>query len=220
MLDLKDPAARTTARAIALNNLVRAKIGTAIDEDWFRVATTTFGNLEVTLRDLPADYHLYLYDATGNLLASSTQNGTTDETIVISTPSISTVFFIQVKSTTGTFHTDCYALKASFVSNTPSLTLRSNLESNISELSAYYMTLSPNPTTGIVRIEIGSPETHTAQLTVTDYLGRVVFENRALLLEKGIQVQDVNLSGLGNGVYVVRLVSGGWQESHKILLRK
>lgn len=211
---------RTTARTLTLNNLIRAKIGTATDEDWFRVTTTTLGNLEIALRDLSADYHLYLYDATGNILASSIQNGTTDETIVISTPSVSTVFFIQVKSTTGAFHSDCYALKASFTPNTPSLYLRSREESSIPDLPAYYMTLSPNPTTGIVRIEIGSPEVNTAQLTVTDYLGRVVFENRALVLDRGVQTQEVNLSGLSNGVYMIKLTNRDFITMRKVLLNK
>ena len=82
------------------------------------------------------------------------------------------------------------------------------------------MTLSPNPTTGIVRIEIGSSEAHIAQLVVTDYLGRVVFENKALALIEGVQIQEVNLAGLSNGVYVVRLASEKFLGVEKVLVNK
>lgn len=210
---------RALARVIALNTLIRAKISTATDEDWFRISTTASCNLEITLRDLVANYNLYLYDATGNLLVSSTQNSTTDETLVLTTPSVSTIFYIQVKSTTGVFHTDCYALKATVKATTNMINAHLN-NGNTPLSSLYYMTLSPNPTSGIVRIEIGSPETQIARMTVTDYLGRVVFDNKALVLQKGIQIQEVNLSDFSNGVYIVRLASGDFQVTQKVLVNR
>ena len=82
------------------------------------------------------------------------------------------------------------------------------------------VTLSPNPTNGIVTLQINSAERGIGQIIVCDNLGRVMLKLKDIMLEEGVQVQEVNLSGLNNGVYFIRILKGEWQETRKILVNK
>jgi len=56
------------------NNVnLRFFINPAGDEDWFRFRLTDGGNPQIHLTSLPANYDLYVYNAAGQLLGSSTK---------------------------------------------------------------------------------------------------------------------------------------------------
>lgn len=82
------------------------------------------------------------------------------------------------------------------------------------------MTISPNPTTGVIALQIQCIEKGVGDIMVSDNLGRVVLLQKNILIEEGQHVQELNLSSLNNGLYFVKLVKGQWQETHKILLNK
>ena len=51
------------------------------DVDWYKLPVTATGYLYVNLTTLPADYDLYLYNASGTLIAQSTNSNTKNEAI-------------------------------------------------------------------------------------------------------------------------------------------
>jgi hypothetical protein len=53
---------------------LRYYISPSGDEDWFRFQVTQTGNLQVHLTGLSADYDIFVYNATGTLLGSSTKD--------------------------------------------------------------------------------------------------------------------------------------------------
>ena len=66
------------------NTNLRYFINPTDDEDWFLFYSTQTGNLQVHLTSLPANYDLYIYDASGKLLGSSTKYQKAAELIKLS----------------------------------------------------------------------------------------------------------------------------------------
>jgi hypothetical protein len=65
------------------------------DEDWFRFDLTAVSDVDVQLSSLPADYDLYLYNATGRLIGFSVHNGRRRERITLDRLSIG-YYYVQV----------------------------------------------------------------------------------------------------------------------------
>jgi hypothetical protein len=67
------------------------------DYDWFYIQTTNARpKLKATLTSLPADYDLYLYNSSGNLLDYSTNGGTFSEEVIYNGSEVGALYFIRV----------------------------------------------------------------------------------------------------------------------------
>ena len=77
-----------------LNTTIEATIGEPGDEDWYRIDDVSDGTrIVASLRSVPADYDLFLFDATGKQVKSSTGAGTSDES-----------FNYRARRSTGTYY--------------------------------------------------------------------------------------------------------------------
>ncbi len=72
-----------TANSIAAGDTVYGNISVDKDTDYFRLNLTATTNTTFTLSNIPSgcDYDLYLYDAKGTMITSSTTTGNTSEKI-------------------------------------------------------------------------------------------------------------------------------------------
>jgi hypothetical protein len=98
------PNTRTAASALPAspnNSWRRDVIDAADDVDWYKFTVATSGYIRITLGDLPADYSLDLFTATGSLVASSHQSGVMFERIY--RPVHADSYFVRVKSAAGAF---------------------------------------------------------------------------------------------------------------------
>lgn len=75
-------------------------------------------------------------------------------------------------------------------------------------------TFSPNPTSGILTIK--APEQKNAELTITNILGQVVYQERNADLEN----KTINLQTLENGSYLVNIRANGKQTTKQIIFNK
>ena len=81
------------------------------DVDWYEfTSSSTNNNLKVTLTTLPLDYDLELYNASGTLLYSSTQPGTTAESIVYNGAPAAT-YYVKVYGYNGNTSSTAYTLR-------------------------------------------------------------------------------------------------------------
>jgi hypothetical protein len=86
------------------------------------------------------------------------------------------------------------------------------------ELEAAGYRVGPNPSTG--RFVIMLPgDLSNASVIVTSANG-VVVQRMAGVSRPGGQTMQLDLSGRANGLYIVRIVSGGKAYTHKLLLQK
>ena len=74
----------------------------------------------------------------------------------------------------------------------------------------------PNPATDITRIKYVVNEPTTLTLTVTDMLGRMV-TSEIIDADAGIQLQELDVSHLANGVYTLSLDDGGAKKIQKLI---
>lgn len=105
-----------TAAPVTLPATVNALIATATDQDHYTFTLALAGNLNIYLSGLAANYDLYLLNNGGSVLASSTNTGTTYETINYS--AAAGTYKLRVVGNNGAFNTvQCYALYVSFYGN-------------------------------------------------------------------------------------------------------
>ncbi len=167
-------------KSIGVNVNNAAYICPATDVDWYNFVTNATNNdVKVTLTNLPFDYELELYNATGTLLFSSTNAATTAETIIYNNAPAAT-YYVKVYGYNGaTSNTTAYTLRVSTQAVAWSPTAPSPTTASRLSAPAQPTVLLTNP------VEAGA----TAALTVEGYDGP------ATLLLRDAQGQPVGGAG-------------------------
>ncbi|WP_334124297.1 reprolysin-like metallopeptidase [Empedobacter brevis] len=75
--------------------------------------------------------------------------------------------------------------------------------------------ISPNPSNGMINLDFSKSFT-TGKITVTDLAGRTVYSNNL----NSSKSQQVNLTSLTNGVYIISIETGNEQFTKKIIIKK
>ncbi|ULQ52251.1 T9SS type A sorting domain-containing protein [Flavihumibacter fluvii] len=101
----------STAKSLPHNTTINAGIGSSTDEDWFSVRIWTNRYFRITLSNLPADYDIYLYSTTGELIRSLTTTGTTTEQIRYNDGLSNASYRVKIVGKNGVFDASkCYSL--------------------------------------------------------------------------------------------------------------
>jgi hypothetical protein len=79
------------------------------------------------------------------------------------------------------------------------------------------VTVSPNPTSGMVSLALSSSSNEDYQITVRDILGKQVQQS---INNNGKQRIEMNLSSLANGVYFIEIQQGNVRAAKKVVLAK
>jgi len=92
-------------------------ISDVTDVDVYKFTTTKTGQIRATLFNLPGDYDLYVYNATGTLLASSKKSGTDVETLTLQQKQAGTYYVKVVRG--GSYYNNerSYSIKISYPIN-------------------------------------------------------------------------------------------------------
>ncbi|MDP5169364.1 MAG: T9SS-dependent M36 family metallopeptidase [Bacteroidia bacterium] len=89
------------------------------------------------------------------------------------------------------------------------------VEARIEPKSSLVVDIFPNPSQGILHIELQQPSLHALELTVFDLVGK---ELRSKRMEPGEMSSELNLGDLGAGIYLLKLGSGGIQTVRRIVI--
>ena len=81
------------------------------------------------------------------------------------------------------------------------------------------LSVFPNPTAGILNINLELPGAASVEYTVHDILGKVVLQ-RTASGNQGSQQVSLDMSGLANGSYVLNVVADGMSASRLVNLSK
>lgn len=101
---------QAAAASVPTNTNLSAAIGSATDKDWYSFTLSATSSLSISLSNLPGDYDIILYNASGTELARSENSGTTSEAISQSSLAAGT-YYVQVFGYNGAFSTTvCYNL--------------------------------------------------------------------------------------------------------------
>jgi hypothetical protein len=74
----------------------------------------------------------------------------------------------------------------------------------------------PNPTKDIIQIEFSTTDNEKVSISISDQLGRVIYSQNNTY-QKGIQVENVDLSGFSNGYYFVSVYGRNGVNVEKIV---
>lgn len=190
------------AVSIAANTDVNSQIASASDVDWYKFTNTAAqANIYVTLTNLPADYDVYLYNAAGTQIGSSTAGSTSSEAIIYNTGTVGT-YYIRVIGYSGVFSTSvCYKLRAE-ISGTPKAATVQPV--TISKFSSD-VAVSPNPVQNKLSIEYTGTENKPEEIVITSVSGIRVWSNTVTSRAGDNKVNIELPSALGSGIYLLRV---------------
>lgn len=80
------------------------------------------------------------------------------------------------------------------------------------------MNVVPNPSSGSVRVSALVPHPGTVRYTLYDYAGRGVFSSAGLAEKSGRHDIDLDVSGLANGLYFLRMQSGSYSATASVIV--
>ncbi len=86
-------------------------------------------------------------------------------------------------------------------------------------MSAIALDVYPNPSQGMVKLNIQADLFNTASLKVMDAVGKIVFQQENITVN-GSYTTEINLSGHSQGIYFVVVSGDDKQVSQKIFLQK
>lgn len=209
-IDIYEPnATLATAGIIAVNTDISALIGTNVDSDWFKFSTTTAAkNIKITLTNLPADYNIKLYKADGTLIGSSSNTGTTSETIIYNYNKAGT-YYILVNGYSGAYDPiSCYILRAA-VSSTAYKSADAGI--NTSELTES-LKVYPNPSNSTFNFMLETESNELVTIQLFDLSGRQVQEYNSLSPDNVITIGE----DLKPGMYMAVVTQGNYRKAVKL----
>lgn len=80
--------------------------------------------------------------------------------------------------------------------------------------------LYPNPSTGILTVNLNLPVTSSLMIDLTDLNGKLTANVYQQLTEQGISNIQIDLSGYANGTYLLRLRATNYEKVYKVIITK
>lgn len=209
--DIYEPNESLTAgKTIAVNTDISGKIGTSTDKDYYKVTTVAGSTkIKVVLDQLPADYDLKLYSSTGSQLAVSQNGGTTAESIIRNVTTAAT-YYVYVYGYASAFNANsCYHLRVNASGTNFRSLSGADVETednvNIEKVSSMdVLSLFPNPASTSLTINFFTPTQENSTVEIYDMIGKVV-ASKVISSQEGFNAQDLDITGLNNGVYFLKM---------------
>ena len=194
------------SKTIAVGSAISASIGSSNDEDWFKfsLGNDRSTNIRLTLYNLPADYDVYLYNKSLQLLAAGTMTGTSSEELVYNTNTLRMTYYVKVVSKTGEHvAADCYNM---LVENSSSAwnAGQPTLITQTGTPTANNASIRPNPASTRAIMSFTSDHEGYADLRIMSLNG-VVHETFGIAVRNGLNQVTLETGDLKSGMYLVQV---------------
>jgi len=200
------------AATIPLNTDVYGLINVRGDNDYYGFTITNGGTITISLTTLPADYQLALLNSGGTILQSSTNSGTTSETIN-TTVGAGTYYARVYPKSNGAFNAgSCYTLRIQTGS-------ASRMNPELVQLSGNKFLVFPNPAGFEANLAFKSKLNGNSVITVINQLGSVVLK-RTIAVNEGDNIRRLDVSLLASGMYYIKMQNGSEIQTAKIIITK
>ncbi len=195
-----------------LNTDVYGLINVRNDNDYYAFSVTNGGTVTISLTTLPADYQLALLNSSGTTLLSSTNSGTTSETI--NTAVAPGTYYARVyPKSNGAFNANnCYTLR---VQNSAGRMINPELV----QLSGNKFSVFPNPAGFEANLAFKSKLNGNSVITVMNQLGSVVLR-KSMAVNEGDNFRKLDVSSLASGMYYIKIQNGTEIQTAKIVITK
>ncbi len=203
--DVSTNGTTSGAASIPFNTNITGLISPSADIDNYKFVITTSGTITVTLGTLPADYDLKLLNSAGTQVGIS-QNGSTTAESITYTAAPGT-YYAQVFGYNGANNaTTCYTLKVQLGSATI-FTNNNAIASGNTVLKVY-----PNPAFDILNVSVLGETNGKGIIKIIDVNGAVVMQQKV-----NNYIQQVDISRLAKGVYMLKIENGSSINSSKFV---
>ncbi len=190
--DVSTNGNRSGAATIPLNTDVKGLINPSNDNDYYKFIITTGGTITMTLTTLPSNYQLALQNSSGSVLQSSTNSGTTNETIN-RTVSAGTYYARVYPSGSSNWNaSSCYMLRVQTGT-------ASKMEDDVAVSYDKNVSLYPNPANQSLNVYIEDLQTR-AEIRIYDASGKVVLQKMTSSMNTGLDISEIP-----TGVYLIRV---------------
>jgi hypothetical protein len=180
------------AQMIPMGTDVKGLISTSTDNDYFKFTITTEGRYSITLKTVPADFDIRLFNSNGQRIGISQRPNTQDEIITRTLPA--GTYVIRVYGWRGANSaTVCYTLKVEKAANGARET--GNDEITDKENIKIY----PTPAKETLNVYI-SGFTTRADISVFDMDGKLLMRRQATAANTALKINT-----LASGVYILKV---------------
>jgi hypothetical protein len=210
--DVSTNGSTSGAALIPFNTDIKGLLSPSGDNDYYKFVITNSGTITMTLTTLPANYNLRLLNSSGSTLQTSSNNGTSNETIS-RTVSAGTYYARVYPSGGANNASNCYTLKVQLG------TASRNTGLEVVEMFPGKLSISPNPVAYSTNLLFNVESAGMADITVTDQQGSVVLR-RLMAVRAGENIRTLDVSALPSGFYYVKLQSGANVQMAKIVISK
>ena len=208
----------STAQFIESNIQTTGLISDVRDRDWFSIKIPVGTTVSIALSGLPADYDMRIFDNRLRLVQSSENQGTADENLKYTTTSGQDYLLLYIYGYNGSFNANkCYSLKISTLTNGINATnsLNNFRENNNKKAeNTEGVIVSPNPTNGLLNIEL--PTNNAATIQVFNPMGQLFLNNKIQNLDNANRC-SIDLSSAINGIYLIKIEQDGHIWTKKIV---
>ena len=214
-IDIFEPnATQAVSKAITVNADNTATISSSSDIDWFKFSNTTATTkIKVTVTNIPTgtDYDLKLYNASGTQIGSSTNTGTSPETILYNTTVVGS-YYIKVFPWSG-YSATCYTFNASLSNvNFKSLEVAADISKEALSVLIY-----PNPASDNVHLQLNAGTNTQVAVRLVDMLGHQWLTKQYDLLE-GENDFSLDVSNLKKGLYFIEVLNSNERIFKKLIV--
>jgi Metallo-peptidase family M12B Reprolysin-like/Secretion system C-terminal sorting domain/Bacterial pre-peptidase C-terminal domain/Fibronectin type III domain len=211
-LDVSTNGTVAGAATIPFNTDVKGLINSTTDNDYYKFVITTGGTATITLSTLPADFDIRLYSSNGTTQLAISQNGSTTSETITRTYTAGT-YYIRVYGYSGANSTTiCYTLRVQKGTATKG-TNEDAIHFNNS------ISISPNPVSYTANLFYKFKDAGKADIIVTNQTGAVVLKTVTTVIE-GENKKSLNVSGLANGMYFIKIQNGTETQMAKIMIMR
>ncbi len=201
------------AATIPLNTDIKGLVNPSGDNDYYRFVITTGGTISMTLTTLPANYHLRLLNSSGSTLQTSSNSGTTSETIN-RTVTAGTYYARVYPSNTNNWNaSNCYTLRV----QTGTASRNEGGEEVL--FANNWISIFPNPVSSVANLKFSSDAARTAVVSVVNQEGAVLM-SRNMQVNEGENIRQLDVRSLANGMYFIKIQNGPDVQMAKIVIRK
>lgn len=201
----------SASKSIPVNTNITGIISSVSDIDFYSFNNTSASpNVKITLRNLPADYDMVLYNPSGKIISYAENSGTEDETLIYNLTKVG-VYKIKVYGyNKANDPQKCYLL------NVAISTEKFRISDKATETTADVM-LYPQPAQNFATVEFSKNWKGKATINVFDETGRMITTQTA---NTESRTYKLNTSSLSNGLYYVRITNGSETISKKMIIQK
>jgi hypothetical protein len=201
----------SAAKTIPLNTDITGIISSETDVDFYSFSITSAApDIKITLRNLPADYDMTLYDPSGNSIAFAQNTGTENEMILYNLTKMGK-YKLRVYGYNSFNPNKCYLLNI-MAADIPFI----KKDKDVSTATENDIILYPQPAQDYVLLQFNEKDNGKIKISVFDQTGRTVISEDAIT---GTTYR-FNTSSLTNGLYYIRITTENGAISKKMIIQR